>query len=48
MLMLDMWEHAFYLDYQNVKADYVKAVWNIVNWADVQARLMPRSAARVW
>ena len=33
-----MWEHAFYLDYQNVKADYVEAIWNIVNWADVQAR----------
>ena len=33
-----MWEHAFYLDYVNVKADYVKAFWNIANWADVQAR----------
>lgn len=39
LLMLDMWEHAFYLDYVNVKADYVKAFWNIVNWADVAARL---------
>jgi len=38
LLMLDMWEHAFYLDYQNVKADYVKAFWNIANWADVQSR----------
>ena len=38
LLMLDMWEHAFYLDYLNVKADYVKAFWNIVNWADVQQR----------
>lgn len=32
LVMLDMWEHAFYLDYVNVKADYVKAWWNIVNW----------------
>src|SRR5699024_12306076 len=38
LFQLDMWENAFYLDYQNVKADYVEAVWNIVNWADVQAR----------
>lgn len=38
LLMLDMWEHAFYLDYQNVKGDYVKAFWSIVNWTDVQAR----------
>ncbi len=38
LLLLDMWEHAFYLDYKNVKADYVKAWWNIANWADVQKR----------
>jgi len=38
VLMLDMWEHAFYLDYQNVKAEYVKAFWNIVSWPDVMAR----------
>ena len=34
-----MWEHAFYLDYLNVKADYVKAIWNIANWQDVAERL---------
>ncbi|MFT0847971.1 superoxide dismutase [Actinomycetaceae bacterium L2_0104] len=39
LFMLDMWEHAFYLDYLNVKADYVKAIWNIANWQDVAARL---------
>ena len=39
LFMVDMWEHAFYLDYLNVKADYVKAVWNIANWQDVSERL---------
>lgn len=38
LLMLDMWEHAFYLQYKNVKADYVEAVWNVFNWDDVTAR----------
>lgn len=44
LLMLDMWEHAFYLDYQNVKADYVKAFWNIINWDDVARRFGSVSA----
>jgi Fe-Mn family superoxide dismutase len=38
VLQLDMWEHAFYLDYFNVKADYVKAWWNIVNWENAAQR----------
>jgi Fe-Mn family superoxide dismutase len=42
LLVLDMWEHAFYLDYLNVKADYVAAFWNIVNWEDVAARYATR------
>jgi Fe-Mn family superoxide dismutase len=38
LLVLDMWEHAYYLQYRNVKADWVKAFWEIVNWPDVAAR----------
>ena len=38
ILQLDMWEHAFYLQYKHVKADYAKAWWNVVNWADAQER----------
>ena len=43
ILLLDMWEHAFYLDYVNVKADYIKAFWNIADWSNVAQRF---SAAR--
>ena len=44
LFQVDMWEHAFYLDYLNVKADYVKAVWNIANWQDVAERLATATA----
>ena len=45
IVLLDMWEHAFYLQYFNVKADYVKAWWNVVNWADAQQRYAAAVAA---
>jgi Fe-Mn family superoxide dismutase len=38
LLALDMWEHAFYLQYKNVKKEWVEAFWNIVNWPDVASR----------
>ncbi len=44
VLMLDMWEHAFYLQYKNVKADYVEAWWNVVNWDDVNERYAKAAA----
>ena len=45
LLVLDMWEHAYYLQYRNEKAKWVKAFWDIVNWSDVQERL--RGASQV-
>ena len=44
IVLLDMWEHAFYLQYKNVKPDYVKAWWNVVNWADAQKRFAAAKA----
>ena len=47
VLGLDVWEHAYYLKYQNRRADYVTAWWNVVNWAEVGRRFESSSERKM-
>lgn len=44
LLGIDVWEHAYYLQYKNVRADYVKAIWQIINWKNVEERFAQASS----
>jgi Fe-Mn family superoxide dismutase len=45
LLVFDAWEHAYYLQYRNVRPDYVQKLWSLVNWADINRRFEAARAA---
>jgi Fe-Mn family superoxide dismutase len=45
LLVFDAWEHAYYLQYRNVRPDYVNRLWDLVNWPDVTARYLAASGS---
>ena len=40
LLVVDLWEHAYYVDYENRRNEFLDSVWQIINWAKVESRLL--------
>ncbi|MBB4917937.1 superoxide dismutase [Streptosporangium saharense] len=47
LLVFDAWEHAYYLQYRNVRPDYVEKLWSLINWDDVKQRFSTASSAKI-
>lgn len=39
-LAVDVWEHAYYVDYKNLRLDYVKQIWKVINWSKAEKRFL--------
>eukprot|EP01101_Sappina_pedata_P002629 TRINITY_DN12853_c0_g1_i1.p1 TRINITY_DN12853_c0_g1~~TRINITY_DN12853_c0_g1_i1.p1 ORF type:complete len:237 (-),score=124.08 TRINITY_DN12853_c0_g1_i1:154-828(-) len=46
LLGIDVWEHAYYLDYKNARPDYLKEIWKVVNWKNVEERFADATSAK--
>lgn len=48
LMVVDVWEHAYYVDYRNRRADYVKAVWELTDWSVVEKRLSGHASCNLY